>query len=93
MILYEYEYIYYHLQKMSTTNTHSDANKRNMEIATIDQVASSFNNFISDMRKIDDREEHMNNIINEVSPSDEINEILKLMNSIMECKKLKTQKE
>ena len=72
---------------MSTTNTHSDANKRNMEIATIDQVASSFNNFISDMRNIDDREEHMNNIINEVSPSDEINEILKLMNSIMECKK------
>lgn len=72
---------------MSTTNTHSDANKRNMEIATIDQVASSFNNFISDMRKLDDREEHMNNIINEVSPSDEINEILKLMNSIMECKK------
>ena len=74
---------------MSTTNT----NKRNMEIATIDQVASSFNNFISDMRKLDDREEHMNNIINEVSPSDEINEILKLMNSIMECKKLKSQKE
>ena len=72
---------------MSTTNTHSDANKRNLEIATIDQVASSFNNFISDMRKLDDREEHMNNIINEVSPSDEINEILKLMNSIMECKK------
>ena len=58
-----------------------------MEIATIDQMTSSFNNFISDMRKIDDREEHMNNIINEVSPSDEINEILKLMNSIMECKK------
>lgn len=78
---------------MSTTNTHSDANKRNMEIATIDQVASSFNNFISDMRNIDDREEYMNNIINEVSPSDEINEILKLMNSIMECKKLKSQKE
>ena len=74
---------------MSTTNT----NKRNMEIATIDQVASSFNNFISDMRNIDDREEYMNNIINEVSPSDEINEILKLMNSIMECKKLKSQKE
>ncbi len=64
-----------------------------MEIATIDQVASSFNNFISDMRNIDDREEYMNNIINEVSPSDEINEILKLMNSIMECKKLKSQKE
>ena len=74
---------------MSTTNT----NKRNMEIATIDQVASSFNNFISDMRNIDDREEYMNNIINEVSPSDEINEILKLMNSIMECKKLNSQKE
>jgi len=76
---------------MSTTNTNT--NKRNMEIATIDQVASSFNNFISDMRNIDDREEYMNNIINEVSPSDEINEILKLMNSIMECKKLKSQKE
>ena len=78
---------------MSTTSTNTNTNKRNMEIATIDQVASSFNNFISDMRNIDDREEHMNNIINEVSPSDEINEILKLMNSIMECKKLKTQNE
>ena len=74
---------------MSTTNTntHSDTNKRNMDIAKIDQMTSSFNNFISDMRKLDDREEHMNNIINEVSPSDEINETLKLMNSIMECKK------
>ena len=78
---------------MSTTNTNTNTNKRNMEIATIDQMTSSFNNFISDMRNIDDREEYMNNIINEVSPSDEINEILKLMNSIMECKKLNSQKE
>ena len=83
--------IYYHLRNMSNTNTHANANKKNMEIATIDQMTSSFNNFISDMRNIDDREEYMNNIINKVSPSDEINEILNLMNSIMECKKLKSQ--
>ena len=60
---------------------------------TVDQMAASFNTFISDMRIVDDSESIMKNIINEVSPSDEINEILKLINSIMECKKLKTQKE
>jgi|SaaInlStandDraft_6_1057023.scaffolds.fasta_scaffold01641_4 hypothetical protein len=85
MIEYENDYICYHLRKMSGTNT--DANKGNVETETIDLMSSSLNNFISDMRKVDAGEEHMNTIIDKVSTSDEMNDILRVMNSIMECKK------
>jgi len=53
----------------------------------IEQMNSSFNNFISDMRIIDDTKSSMKHIIDKVSDSEDINDILSTMNSIMECKK------
>jgi hypothetical protein len=54
---------------------------------TVDQMAASFNTFISDMRIVDDSESSMKNIIDKVSPSKDINDILTIMNSMMECRK------
>ena len=59
----------------------SDTNNDN------EQMNSSFNNFISDTRIIDDTKSSMKHIIDKVSASEDINDILSTMNSIMECKK------